>query len=154
MLKWLIFFPFVLCLDFVSKIVAMYFIPPLGGGAYPFGGIPVFAFGGITCSLNYVVNTGAAWGLFTGHPGLLFLLRAGIIFGLLFFVPKRIPVWLVMVGAVGNVIDYCLYGHVIDFIHFTFWGYRFPIFNVADSCISVGVLSLLLSGKPKEARVL
>ena len=51
---------------------------------------------------------------------------------------------LILGGAIGNLIDRICFGHVIDFIHCTFWGYEFPIFNIADSCITIGVLSLLL----------
>jgi signal peptidase II len=77
-----------------------------------------------------------------------------IILSLVIFVPKRIPIWLVLTGALGNALDYCLYGHVIDFLHFTFWGYSFPIFNIADSCIFLGVLMLILTPqKSKEAKI-
>ena len=140
--------------DIVTKILAMQWISPVSFSPYPFGGIGIFSFGGITCSLNYVINSGAAWGMFTGHPELLFALRSAIIFVLLFFVPKQFPIWLVIIGALGNAIDYCLYGHVIDFIHFTFWGYSFPIFNVADSCITIGALSLFLFPKHKKMQAL
>lgn len=150
MRKWVPLLLFLLGLDLTTKLMAIEFIHQMAFGSYPFGGIPVFSLGGITCSLNYIVNTGAAWGLFAGHSGLLFALRSAIIAGLLFFIPKRFPVWLVLTGAIGNAVDYCLYGHVIDFIHFTFWGYSFPIFNVADSCITIGVLSLLLL--PQKAK--
>lgn len=153
MRKWIAFFTFLLCLDIGSKILAIFFIPPLEAGLYPFHGIPIFSSSGITFSLNYVVNTGAAWGVFAGHSGWLFALRSLIILSILFFVPKRIPIWFIVIGAVGNAIDYCLYGHVIDFIHFTFWGYQFPIFNIADSCITIGAFCLLLfSRKALEAR--
>lgn len=148
-MQW-IFLLFLLGLDIVTKVLAIYFIPSMEMSGYPFGGIGLFSIGGITFSLNYVVNTGAAWGMFAGHSGLLFALRSAIILGLLFFVPKRFPVWLILTGAIGNAIDYCLYGYVIDFFHFTFWGYSFPIFNVADSCITIGVLSLLLLPKKIE----
>lgn len=143
MKKWWPLFLFLLALDGITKILALYYIPPIHYGAYPYGGVPIFAAGGITFSLNTIVNTGAAWGIFAGHSGLLFAARLLIVLGLLLFVSKRFPVWLVLTGAVGNAIDFCLYGHVIDFFHFNFWGYSFPIFNVADACISVGVLSLL-----------
>lgn len=155
MKKWWPLLLFLLGLDIVTKILAIDLIPPLSFGAYPFGGIGLFSLGGITCSLNYIVNTGMAWGLFAGHAGLLFGVRTLIILGLVYFIPKRFPIWLVLTGAIGNAIDYCAYGHVIDFIHFTFWGYSFPIFNIADSCITIGVLSLLLfPGKAKEAQAL
>jgi len=142
-------------LDVITKILAIHWIPPLSFGWYPFGGIGLFSAAGITFSLNYVTNTGAAWGFFIGHSGLLFGLRTAIILALVLFVPKRFPIWLVVTGAVGNAIDYCLYGHVVDFLHFTFWGYSFPIFNIADSCITIGILTLLFSPqKAKEAKVL
>ena len=141
-MKWLLLL-FILALDIVTKMWAIHFIPSYQWGVYPFGGISIFSLGGITFSLNYITNTGAAWGLFANYSGILFALRGLIILGLLFFIPKRFPVWLILTGAIGNIIDYCLYGHVIDFFHFTFWGYHFPIFNIADSCITIGVLSLL-----------
>ncbi len=140
---WLLLL-FLLGLDLITKQLALSSIPPLGYGVYPFGGIGLFSWNGITLSLNYIVNTGAAWGVFAGYSGWLFTLRVAIIFALVLFVPKRLPIWLVITGAIGNAIDYCLYGHVIDFFHFTFWGYSFPIFNIADACITLGILSLLL----------
>lgn len=139
-----------LFLDVLTKILALEMIPSLKAGPYPFGGFGIFSIGKVSCSLNYVVNSGAAWGIFAGHAGLLFILRTLIILALVFFVPKRLSIWLVVTGAIGNVIDYCLYGHVIDFIHFNFWGYSFPIFNVADSCITIGILSLILLPKSKK----
>ena len=58
---------------------------------------------------------------------------------------------LVLGGAVGNVIDRVLYGHVIDFLDFhwswlapVFYEGHFPAFNVADSAISVGTVCLLV----------
>ncbi|MES2273343.1 MAG: signal peptidase II, partial [Chlamydiota bacterium] len=119
-------------LDGISKFLALLYIPPMRSlsSGYPFGGIGVFSdFFGISFSLNYVTNTGAAYGLFAGHSTLLFAIRTAIILGLiayLFFskqdTASKSFLWLVATGAVGNAIDYCLYGHVIDFFHFTFWG--------------------------------
>lgn len=153
MRKWMVVFLLLLALDFATKVIAMNEIPYLSYGPYPFGGIGVFSFGGVTFSLNYIVNTGAAWGMFAGYPGLLFALRVALILAMVFFIPKQIPIWLVLTGAIGNAIDYCLYGHVIDFFHFTFWGASFPIFNIADSCITIGILALLfLPRKKREAQ--
>jgi signal peptidase II len=47
-------------------------------------------------------------------------------------------------GAVGNVIDRVLYGHVVDFLQFHWGGWYFPAFNVADSAITVGASCLIL----------
>ncbi len=51
---------------------------------------------------------------------------------------------LILGGAVGNVIDRLLHGHVIDFIQVHYAGWFFPSFNVADSAISVGAALLIL----------
>lgn len=50
----------------------------------------------------------------------------------------------VLGGAVGNVIDRLLHGHVIDFLDFHWAGWHFPAFNVADSAITIGAACLLL----------
>lgn len=47
-------------------------------------------------------------------------------------------------GAVGNVIDRLLYGHVVDFLDFHWHGWHFPAFNVADSAITIGAACLIL----------
>jgi signal peptidase II len=51
---------------------------------------------------------------------------------------------LLLGGAVGNVIDRVVYGHVIDFLDFFYGTWHFPAFNVADSAISVGAALLIL----------
>lgn len=150
--RFFFFFLFLLGLDVASKVAATHFIPHFSPGDYPYGGIAVFPnLFGISFSLNYTVNTGAAWGIFTGHSGLLFGTRAAVILGLVSYLllfrrgsTPRFPLWLVVTGALGNALDYTLYKHVIDFFHFVFWGYSFPVFNLADSYITVGVLGLLL----------
>lgn len=149
--RWI--FPFALLLDVISKMAAIRWIEPLHWGSFPFGGIPIFSdFFGISFSLNLIVNTGAAWGLFAGNPGLLFMIRVAIISGLglyLYSTQKHLiksaSVWLIATGAIGNAIDYLVYGHVIDFFHFVLWGYSFPIFNLADSYITLGVIGLLFA---------
>jgi signal peptidase II len=50
---------------------------------------------------------------------------------------------LILGGAIGNVIDRLRFGAVVDFLHFHWNGHYFPAFNVADSCISVGVALML-----------
>lgn len=51
---------------------------------------------------------------------------------------------LILGGALGNVIDRLLYGHVIDFIDIHYGHWHWPAFNIADSAITVGVIGLLL----------
>lgn len=154
-------FPLLLILDVVSKIGALHWIAPLQWGSYPFGGTPIFSdFLGISFSLNLIVNTGAAWGLFAGHPGLLFSLRTALVIGLGVYLYKfhrpitqKASLWLVATGAIGNAIDYLLYGHVIDFFHFVFWGHSFPIFNLADSYITLGVIALMFTRRSSSQKI-
>lgn len=47
-------------------------------------------------------------------------------------------------GAIGNVIDRIVYGHVIDFLDFHWSGWHFPAFNLADSAITLGAICLIL----------
>ena len=50
---------------------------------------------------------------------------------------------LIMAGAIGNQSDRIFRGYVIDFLDFNFWGWHWPSFNVADSCISIGAALLI-----------
>lgn len=52
---------------------------------------------------------------------------------------------LILGGAIGNVIDRLWHGHVIDFIDLHYAGYHWPVFNLADSAITVGALLLILA---------
>lgn len=47
-------------------------------------------------------------------------------------------------GAIGNVIDRLVHGYVLDFLQFHYAGWYFPSFNVADSAITIGAISLIL----------
>jgi signal peptidase II len=53
-------------------------------------------------------------------------------------------VTMIMGGAVGNVIDRLLHGHVVDFIQVHYGGWYFPAFNLADSAITLGAICLIL----------
>lgn len=144
----------ILLLDQGSKFIVQKFIPLIDESyyVYPYGGIPVFKnFIGIEFSINHITNKGAAWGLFGGYQLILVLLRIvliiwGIIY--LFFYNQhrswQIPILMILAGAIGNVIDFFMYGHVIDMFHVVLWGYDFPVFNIADSAITIGIGSLIL----------
>ncbi len=60
---------------------------------------------------------------------------------------------LVVGGALGNVVDRLVYGHVIDFLDFYVSHWHWPTFNVADSAITVGVTVLILDGLFGNGRV-
>ncbi|HSX12532.1 MAG TPA: signal peptidase II [Rhabdochlamydiaceae bacterium] len=143
--------------DLASK-AWVHFKLPLMTLFYPHGGIPVFKdFFGINFSIVHQTNKGAAWGLFAYLQDYLLAFRIvtiGLILGYLFFFNKtamrRFPLLLILSGAIGNVLDYFLYGHVVDMFYFTFWGYSYPVFNIADSAIFCGVAMLLLQSYSKK----
>lgn len=160
-------FSFFLLLDVLTKYYTCLYIPKMSRShsSFPFGGIGIFGdFFGISFSLNHVENQGAPWGIFSAYSSLLFIARLLIIVALIFYVSyfnhikaRRFPVWLIITGAIGNVIDYVLYGHVIDMFYFVFWGYSYPVFNIADSMICSGIFILVLHSlfhrsKPSEMK--
>jgi signal peptidase II len=145
---------FIVFFDFLTKLLTVKFVPVMGvlDNEYPFGGLAVFEnIFGIGFSINHVVNEGAAWGVFSGYGHLLFIFRCVVIIALFLYLlfadaaqKYFFPTLLIFSGAIGNVIDYLIYGHVIDMFHFTFGGYSFPIFNVADSCITIGAICYVM----------
>lgn len=150
----------VYAIDFGSKVYTNAFIQPLhyGPAGYPFGGIPVFQnFLGIDFCINHAVNHGAAWSILSSVPFTLLMLRICIMAGLLSYMcfakqakPYLSPLTLIATGALGNITDYFIYGHVVDMFHVILWGYDFPVFNMADSAVFCGVLWLALLSKKRQ----
>jgi signal peptidase II len=144
----------VLILDQVTKGLVYTYLPVIDSSFYwyPYGGIGVFKnFAGIEFSINHMTNTGAAWGVLGNYQLPLIILRIGLIAGLLIYLfyfnqhsSWQLPLILIIAGASGNVIDFFVYGHVVDMFHFVLWGYDFPVFNLADSAISIGIASLFI----------
>lgn len=107
--------------------------------------------------INHVQNKGAAFGLFSdladGERELLLSTLGGIALMLVVFYSLRLPPheWLsqlglhmIFAGAIGNLVDRFTIGWVTDFLEFYWQQFRWPAFNVADSCIVLGVCLLLL----------
>lgn len=65
---------------------------------------------------------------------------------------KYIAFSFVIGGAIGNLYDRILYGYVIDFIEFHYNSFYWPIFNIADIAISIGIILLLYSMFAKESK--
>lgn len=97
-------------------------------------------------SLTYIRNEGIAFGLFQGVPQLFTVTALLIVGGAIYTYLRHMPehdrwlpfiLGLIIGGAIGNVIDRLRFGYVVDFIK-TLDG-RFPIFNIADSSVVIGV---------------
>jgi signal peptidase II len=110
--------------------------------------------------LTVTRNAGAAFGLFQNFTIGFVLISVAVMVGILIYYgrlpsgdwPARLGLALVFGGALANAYDRGVQGSVIDFIQVPHW----PIFNVADSAISVGVAVLLIgtvwrSGRPRRA---
>lgn len=93
-------------------------------------------------ALRPVTNTGMSFGLFQGN-NTVFIFISAIFIALLIFFRKEFDnkalLVLILAGAVGNLVDRILHGHVLDFIDFKF----FPVFNIADSLIFIGVVGII-----------
>lgn len=102
-------------------------------------------------SFTLVKNTGAAFGLFKYQTTAFILISLTAIAFTVFYLAKKktgffLPLALILGGAAGNLIDRLRFGYVVDFIDLHFW----PVFNIADSCITIGAISLfviILRGK-------
>ncbi len=140
--------------DAMSKFWVQQHIPLMYAHSqeYPYGGIGVFRnFMGIEFSIIHATNRGAAWSLFSQYQGALMVIRGLFVIGLvvyLYFYNRRkawvIPLSMIVAGALANILDYFLYGHVIDMLHFVLWGYDYPVFNIADSAITLGIMWMIL----------
>ncbi len=135
-----------LALDRVSKVLAQNFL-----WQGPKKILPFF-------QLQYVENTGSAFGMLQGANGWLILVMVAII-GYILYSWKELCAqgnlvkWgcvCILAGALGNLYDRITLGYVVDFLDFLVW----PVFNVADSAITVGgglfVISLIWHGAKKQ----
>ena len=117
-------------------------------------------------SLRLVHNTGAAFGFLSSAGGwqniffiIIALLACAVILWLIWRLETKDTLLasgltLVLGGAAGNLTDRLIHGYVIDFIDFHYRTWHWPVFNVADSAITVGAVLLVIdalgSGSPKK----
>lgn len=114
---------------------------------------------GLDFYLDYAQNTGGAWGMLSDFHIPLLLFRICIVIFLTFYLFRRnggghpLAITTIIAGAIGNVIDCFMYGHVVDMFHFTFWGNSYGIFNLADLWIFIGAVLLLFPSRGKEEKL-
>jgi signal peptidase II len=113
--------------------------------------------------ITYTLNPGAAFSLFAAMPAwfrssMLLSLAAGAIVVLLVLLIRdpranltSVALALILAGAIGNLIDRIWRGPVVDFILMHYYSHDYPVFNVADSAISVGVVLILLASLKSSA---
>lgn len=98
-------------------------------------------------------NRGAAFGILEGQRWLFIIITIVVVIAIIWYMRKslksgqRLLPWglsLVLGGAIGNFLDRALMGEVVDFAQFNFGSYTFPIFNIADSSICIGVGLIIL----------
>ena len=102
-------------------------------------------------SITYAKNTGVAFSFLEGYLPLVILITSIIIISILIYINKNTPnkyesicYGLILGGALGNLLDRIIYGYVIDFLDFTIFNYNYPIFNIADTFIVIGILILII----------
>ena len=103
-------------------------------------------------NLTYVENTGAAWGILDNNR----IVLIGVSIIALLFINKYInsetefnkltitSYGMVLGGIFGNLIDRIFRGYVVDFLNFNIFGYDFPVFNIADILIVVGIVLMFI----------
>ncbi|HFQ13691.1 MAG TPA: lipoprotein signal peptidase [Gammaproteobacteria bacterium] len=144
MLKWIWLSALVIVLDQVTKYMAVHMLVM----HEPLAVMPMF-------NLTLMYNTGAAFSFLSEAGGWQrwFFTGVALLVSLVIFNWLRslqdgqrlqaVALSLVLGGALGNVIDRLLLGHVVDFIQLYYDRWYWPAFNIADSAITVGVVLLI-----------
>ncbi|HCN60635.1 MULTISPECIES: signal peptidase II [Mammaliicoccus] len=108
-------------------------------------------------------NQGAAWGILQGKMWLFYIVTVVVLVILFMFFKNegygqpvmQLGLSLLIAGSIGNFIDRLFRGEVVDFIDTYIFGYNFPIFNVADAALTIGVIVLIIvilfEGKEEKA---
>lgn len=102
--------------------------------------------------ITFVKNTGAAWSMLEGKMTFFYIITIAAVVVISVMLKKTDPrakftrwgLILILAGAIGNFIDRLLFQSVRDFLDFYIFGYNFPVFNVADMALCIGVFLVLL----------
>ena len=142
--KIFIFSLIIIIIDFIIKLFALNNITNICV-------IPDFFY------LTLAKNTGAAFSLLENQTIFFILIGVLVIFYIFNYLIKdkmstleKISNIFLTGGIIGNLIDRIIYGYVVDYLRFIIFGYNFPIFNLADICITIGVILLIINMLRKE----
>lgn len=108
-------------------------------------------------SITKVYNTGASWSIFSGHQIFLIIISIIILICLFYYSLKfkenirNILAFSLLYGGIfGNLFNRIFNGYVIDFLDFNLFGYDYPVFNLADVWIVIGIFLLIIAIYKKE----
>ena len=101
--------------------------------------------------ITYTKNNGAAWSILENKRILLLIITVFALFLINKYMNKdklskieNFTYGMIIGGIVGNLFDRVVFGSVIDFLDFRIFGYHYPIFNLADSFIVIGIILLMI----------
>lgn len=142
--KVFIFSLIIIAIDFIIKRIVLNYVTNICI-------IPNFFY------LTLAKNTGAAFSLLENKI-IFFIIIAFIVIYYIFKYSikedidklEQVSYILLIGGIIGNLIDRVIYGYVVDYLRFIIFSYNFPIFNLADICITIGTIFLIISIFRKE----
>lgn len=131
----------IILIDQITKIAAA---SALGNGGITV--IPGFF------RLTYAENSGAAWSMLEGKMWFFYIITVIALIAMVMFYRNqkesdeliKVSLVMMMAGTLGNFIDRLCFQHVRDFLDFVIFGYDFPIFNVADMALCIGVFLIIV----------
>ncbi len=138
----IIIFLILVSIDIISKRIVFNFID-----LYNF--IPIFFF----LDLTHIHNFGVSFGFLSGYVSSWLLVIIGLfvvafIYYLMVSSKDLFEQWglfVIISGALANILDRMINGYVIDFIYFNFNNYYWPAFNFADICITIGIIMIIIN---------
>jgi signal peptidase II len=97
-------------------------------------------------------NRGAAWGILENKMWFFYIITVVFVGFIVFYMKKYaktdrllgISLGLILGGAIGNFIDRVFRQEVVDFIHVYIFSYNYPVFNIADSALCIGVVLIII----------
>ena len=107
--------------------------------------------------ITHVHNTGAAWSILEDQRILLLIISVFALFLINKIINKdelsqleSLSYGMIIGGIIGNLFDRILFGYVIDFLDFRLFGYNYPVFNLADSFIVIGIIIMAIISIRKD----